>query len=85
MKSNGGRQSTVYRAHRRTEQRRNKRGQKMISSPELDTAAAGCRWKEAAQCYSLCPSLNNISGGTQISKHMDLLGTPQFISPLGCG
>lgn len=85
MKGNSGRQSTVYRAHRRTGQRRNKRGQKMMSSPELDTAAAGCGWKEAAQWYSLCLSLNNVSGGTQISKHTDLLGTPQFISSLGCG
>jgi len=35
-----GRQSAACRAHSRAGQRRNKRGQKMLSSPELDTAAA---------------------------------------------
>lgn len=54
-------------------------------SPELDTPAVGWGWKEAAQWYSFCPSLNDIAGGTQISKCMDLLGTPQFISQPGLG
>lgn len=65
--------------------RRNRRGQKMISFPELDTDAVARGWEKAAPWYNFCPAFNNISGGAQISQHRDLLGPPQFISQPGLG
>lgn len=55
----------------------------MMPSPELGAAAVQWGQKEAVQRYSLCPSLNSVSGGTQISKCRDLLGTLEFISQPG--
>lgn len=57
----------------------------MISFLEPDTDAVAWGREEAEQWYNFSPAFNNISGGAQISKHRDLLGTPQFIRQPGLG